>query len=97
MFDPNDNEFLNVYSEERDEELGIDYLESAMEGTSEVNRVTHVESPITRNKSTPRNRTRDASPQVCNHYNRLGVSSIIFNMSNGSTYELVITKKDNNV
>jgi hypothetical protein len=93
MFNPYDNEFLNVYSEESDEELGIDYLESSMSESDEVNNIRSVESPINHSPTTPKDTVRDASPRVCNHYSKLGVKSIIFNMSDGGTYELVIRKR----
>lgn len=83
---------------DEDEELGIDYLESSFESPEvESEEIEEVVSPIAR-KETSSNQSseipqRKASPEVIKRYAPMGVSSIIFNMVDGSSYELVINKR----
>jgi hypothetical protein len=93
MFKPNNEEYIDVYSEEQSEELGIDYLESSF---SESDSITEnsVNSPLRPSSNRqPRRTIREGSPSVCNKYMKMGVSSIIFNMVDGSTYEITIHKR----
>lgn len=92
MFDPNDLEFINVYSEENNEELGLDYLESSspdVDGTDQTNSVV---SPFAEASRRPQGNTRLASKMVCRKYAPMGVKSIVFNMADGSHYTLAISR-----
>jgi len=92
MFDPNDLEFINVYSEEQNEELGIDYLGSSMSDPDNTTQTNTVISPLGEPRTRRQNNVRMASPQVSNKYSPMGVRSIVFNMADGSSYTLAISR-----